>query len=315
MMSKINYRWLLPIICLYTLPLYASECDSIISNEIVKNNHIQKRTEERITINKALATQIYSGERITTCEMSDSVDLKLVTNTPYSSAPARYFNDINGAPAYYLNNEYAYSIKTENNLNFTSQGEKLSLNGNKGSVALPNTIVTIYATVENPKPLSLSSAQIGSIKNSKNETIMKLMLSANIETVDTCVIDTKNIYFKFNKIDNSELPRGIGITPISSTNTLSLSCTDNRITKSVSMILNSNSKYADNSNSIIASDNPSIGFVLFYNDKQITHQTETVLGSINNRYNPQLVAYLYKLTKEIKPGAFSGSVEYTIKFN
>lgn len=312
-MFKMNYCCIFPAIFFFTLPVSANECDIKSNTDIVRSAHIQIRTEEKITVNKVLGTQVFQGEKISVCDNPKTGDFILMANEPRSNAPARYFKDINGVPAYYLNDEYAYSIKSDKNVSFTAQGEKLSVTGQPGQ--LPGSVITIYATTDNPRPLSLSSAQIGSIKNSHNETVMRLMLSANIDPADNCVINNENVYFKFRAIDTSELPANTGLTSFSADNTLSLSCTDNRINKTVTMKLNSTSDYADPGQSIIASDNPGIGFMLFSNGKQITHQTETELGNMTNHFEPQLVARLYKLTRDITPGAFKGSVEYTLKFN
>lgn len=315
MSLKVNYLWFLPVLFLYTLPLHAVECDMTENTVIVKNNHIQKRTEDRIMVNNVLATQTYSGDKITVCNEQQSADLTLLANEPHSTAPARYFRNINGVPAYYLNDEYAYSITSEDNINFTAQGEKLSVSGRSGVTSLPGATVTVYATTDNPRPLSLSSAQIGSIKNNRNETVMKLMLSANITPVDNCIINNDNLYFNFNEIDKSDLPANTGPTRFTAKNTLSLYCTDSRVNKTVTMMLSSHGDYADSGKSVIASDNPGIGFILFYNNKQITHQAETELGSMTNHLEPQLVAQLYKLTRDVSPGPFKGAIEYTLKFN
>lgn len=314
-MPKINYHWFIPAFFFITLPAYAEECDVKMNTDVVKSSHIQKRTEEKITVNTVLATQTYQGERLSVCDDQQYGDFILMANDPRSNAPARHFKDINGDPVYYLTDEYAYSIKSDNNISFTAQGEKLPAGRQSGDLLLPGSTVTVYATTDNPRPLSLSSVQIGSIKNSKNETVMRLMLSANIDPADNCVINNDNVYFKFNAIDTSELPDNTGLTSFSAKNTLSLSCTDSRLNKTVTMKLSSSSDYADHGQSIIASDNPGIGFMLFSNGKQITHQTETELGDMTNYFEPQLVARLYKLTRDITPGTFKGSVEYTLKFN
>lgn len=314
-MTKINHCIIFIFAIFITLPVCAEEYGITPDAGIVKSGHINKRTEEKITVNKILATQVYPGERIPAYGNQRSRDFVLTANEPHSNAPARYFKDINGVPAYYLNDEYAYSVQSDDNVSFTAQGERISVAGQQDTLLLPGATVTVYAATDSPRPLSLSSAQIGSIKNSRNETVMKLMLSANIDPVENCIINNNNILFRFGKIDMSDLPEDTGLTSFSAENTLSLSCTDSRISKTVTMKLNSTGKYADYGQSVISSDNPGIGFMLFSNGKQITHQDATKLGDMTNHFEPQLVAYIYKLTRDITPGKFKGTIEYTLEFN
>ncbi|OBU04744.1 hypothetical protein AYY17_07510 [Morganella psychrotolerans] len=314
MISMMNYRWLLPLLGLYATALSAA-CDITTSGDITRDNHLQKRIEGTVTAGMALATQTYTGGQVPVCDEQVSETVKLNAHQPFSEAPSRHYKDINGVPAYYLNEDYAYSIRSESARNFTAQGEMLTVTGRQGSVMLPGATVTLYAAVDNPRPLHLASAQIGSVKNDRNETLLKLNLSANIETVDNCEILNDNTKFEFGTLERNQLTGNPGITTHSAQNTLAIRCSDSRANKTVRMKLNNNSKYANDGESVIESDNPGLGFVLYYNGRRITKHEETELGSMTGVKDSKLTAYLYKLNQNITLGAFNGTVEYTLTFN
>ncbi|WP_413482199.1 fimbrial protein [Morganella psychrotolerans] len=309
-----NKKWLLSAISFFSMPLMA-ECNQ--DSEVAKTaqTHIQQRIEGKIQINELLASDVLQIENISVCNNSSNEGLRLIATQPNSEASPKFFRVINGVPAYYLNKDYAYTIKMDDFQAYTARGMRISMQVKNGIVNIPRSSVSVYAAVDNPAPLRLSSSQIGLIKNENHDTVAKLMLSASIDTVETCYINNKQLDFNFGDIDMLQFPAGIGKTDIGQSNTISITCSNEKRNKDVSIQLSGATLYASAEKSVIASANTGIGFVLYHDKKQITQNSETNLGSMKGQLNPMITAYIYKLKNRIEPGSFEGRAEYTIKFN
>ncbi|WP_413496022.1 fimbrial protein [Morganella psychrotolerans] len=307
-------HWLIPVIILFSVPSIAG-CGNEYITAVVTESHVQERVEGQITAGTLLVSDILQIGNISGCDNNLPEELRLIATQPNTEMSPKFFQMINGAPAYYLNNYYAYTIKMDDSHAYTEKGMSIAAQKRNGIINLPRASVSVYAAVNNPPPLRLSSSQIGIIKNNQHETVAKLKLSANIDTIETCVINNKNIEFDFGELDFSQFTSAIGKTNIRESQTIFVQCTNEKRTKNISIILNSSSKYGSSDKGIIASNNPSIGFVLYYGDKQITENTDTYLGTMQKTFSPAITAYIYKLTRDIEPGKFSAIAEYTIKFN
>lgn len=307
-------HWLIPAIILFSMPSIAG-CGNEYITAVVTESHVQERVEGQITAGTLLASDIQQIGSISDCDNNLTEELRLIATQPNTEISPKFFQMINGAPAYYLNNNYAYTIKMDDSHAYTEKGMSIAAQKRNGIINLPRALVSVYAAVNNPPPLRLSSSQVGIIKNNQHETVAKLKLSANIDTVETCVINNKNIEFDFGELDFSQFTSAIGKTNIRESQTIFVQCTNEKRTKNISIILNSSSKYGSSDKGIIASNNPSIGFVLYYGDNQITENTDTYLGTMQKTFSPAITAYIYKLTRDIEPGKFSAIAEYTIKFN
>lgn len=315
MVSVNKIRWFMSAISLFSMPLMA-DCGS--ENEIAKvaEAHVQQRIEGKIAVNTLLGSEVLQVDSMAACDNNSTTEeLRFVATQPNSEAAPKFFRMIDGIPAYYLNKNYAYTIKMDDLHSFTAQGTRVAAQKRNGAITMPRATVSIYAATDNPEALRLSSSQIGVVKNEQHGTVAKLKLSANIETIETCVINTPQLDYNFGEIEIIQLPVHTGKTNIRESNTISVSCTNEERNKNVSIQLSGTTPYADADKSVIASDNPAIGFVLYHNDVQITQYNKTHLGIMKKQLNPMITAYIYKLREKVNPGAFSGNAEYVIKFD
>ena len=88
---------------------------------------------------------------------------------------------------------------------------------------------------------------------------------------------------------------------IRQSNIILIICSNEKRNKDVSIQLSGATLYASAKKSLIASANTGIGFVIYYDKKQITKNSETNLGSMKEQLNPMITAYIYKLKNRIEP--------------
>lgn len=314
MIGNNQNKWLMLVLLMLSIPASA-DCGNTTAVFKTAESHLLARIEGKISSGALLATDTLQVDNISTCNNSTYEELWLVTTQLNSDSSPEFFRMINGVPAYYLNKGYAYSVRLDGVQPYSSQGVAFSAENRNGIMYIPRATISIYAATDNPEPLRLSSSQVGLIKNSGHETIARLKLSANIDTVETCVIDTPQIVYDFRNLEISDFPAEPGRTGIRSDNTLSVSCSNEKTAKSVSIILSETTRFAQADKSVIASTNPAIGFVLYYGEEQITAKNRAYLGDMQKQLNASVTAYIYKLKDRVEPGPFSGTAEYIIRFN
>lgn len=306
--------WLMLVLLMFSIPATA-DCGDTTAVLKTAESHLQARIEGKISAGTLMATDILQVDDISACNNSTYEELWLVTTRLNSDSPPEFFRMINGVPAYYLNKDYAYSVRLDGVQPYSSQGMAFSAENRNGIMYIPRVLISVYAATDNPEPLRLPPSQVGLIKNDRHETIAKLKLSANIDTVETCAIDTPQIVYDFSDLELSDFPAETGKTGIRADNTLSVSCSNDKTSKRVSIILSEATRFAQADKAIIASTNPAIGFVLYYNDEQITAKNRAYLGDIQKQLNASVTAYIYKLKNRVEPGQFSGTAEYIIRFD
>ncbi|HAT1515675.1 fimbrial protein [Morganella morganii] len=309
-----KHHWLMPVLLIVSAQAMA-DCANTESGLKTAESHLQARIEGKISAGTLLATDVLQVDGISACNNSAYEELRLVTTRMDSDSPPAFFRMINGVPAYYLNKDYAYSVRLDGVQPYTSQGGTFSVENRNGFVYIPRALISVYAATDNPEPLRLASAQAGLIKNDRHETIARLKLSANIDTVEICVINTPQIVYDFNNLELSDFPAETGRTAIRADNTISVSCSNDKTTKRASIVLSEATRFALADRAVIASTNPAIGFALYYNDEQITAGNKVYLGNMQKQLNASVTAYIYKLKSRIEPGQFSGTAEYIIRFD
>lgn len=292
-----------------------ADCDRNKTVASVVDSHIYQRIEGDVPANTFMGSDILQVDSISSCNDYSEEVLIFTATQPNSESSPRFYNTINGSPAYYLNKDYAYTIKMENSHAYTASGMSVTTQKKNGIVNLPRATISIYSAVKNPDPLRLSSSQIGIVKNSQFDTVAKLRLSANIDTIDMCSIETDRISFAFNDLEVIDFPRNIGKTPIQQTGNITVFCTNSSVNKNVSISLTNKTNFANVGEAVIKSTNSSIGFVLYSGQKQIKQGGGTAIGIMNDNITFPVTAYIYKLKNDVEPGYFSGTAEYTIKFN
>lgn len=314
-MNLINNRYLLISAALLIPMSSMADCDN--SNTVVSivDSNIYQTIEGDIPANTFMGSDVLQMNGISSCNDSPAEELVFTATQPNSESSPRFYNTINGSPAYYLNKDYAYTIKMDNSHAYTASGMSVTTQNKNGIVNLPRATISIYAAVKNPEPLRLSSSQIGIVKNNRFDTVAKLRLSANIDTIDNCSIETDRISFEFNDLEIIDFPKNIGKTSLQQTGSITVHCTNNSTSKNVSISLTNKTNFANTGEAVIKSTNSSIGFVLYSGQKQIKQGIDTVIGAMNNNLSFPVTAYIYKLKDDIEPGRFSGTAEYTIKFN
>lgn len=314
-----KHHWLIPVLLILSAQILSAQamadCGNTTSGIKTAESHLRARIEGKISAGTLLATDVLQVDDISACNNSAYEELRLVATQLNSNSPPEFFRMINGVPAYYLNKDYAYSVRLDGVQPFTSQGVTFSAKNRNGIMYIPRALISVYAATDNPEPLRLASAQTGLIKNDRHETIARLKLSANIDTVETCKITTPQIVYDFRELELADFPAETGRTAIRSDNTLSVSCSNDKTTKRVSIILSEATHFALADKAVIASTNPAIGFALYYNDKQISAKNRVYLGDMQTQLNASVSAYIYKLKSQVEPGPFSGTAEYIIRFD
>ncbi len=314
MIGNNQNRWLMLVLLMLSIPASA-DCGNTTAVFKTAESHLLARIEGKISAGALLATDTLQVDNISTCNNSAYEELRLVATQLNSDSPPEFFRMINGVPAYYLNKDYAYSVRLDGVQPYSSQGVAFSAENRNGIMYIPRATISIYAATDNPEPLRLSSSQVGLIKNDRYETVARLKLSANIDTVETCTIDAPQIVYNFGNLELADFPGETGKTTIHATNVLSVSCTNAQTTKSVSITLSGATRFAHADKAVIASTNPSIGFVLYHDNEQITAKNKTYLGDMQKQLNASVSAYIYKLKSQVEPGPFSGTAEYIIRFD
>ncbi|EPW8572722.1 fimbrial protein [Morganella morganii] len=315
MILKNQNKWLMLTLLMFSIPAAAADCGKSTAVLKTAESHLLARVEGKISAGTLMATDILQVDDISACSDSAYEELLLVATQRNSDASPDFFRMINGAPAYYLNKDYAYSVRLDGVQPSSSKGIPFSAENRNGVMYIPRVTISVYAAKDNPEPLRLSSSQVGLIKNDRYETVARLKLSANIDTVETCTIDAPQIVYNFGNLELADFPGETGKTTIHATNVLSVSCTNAQTTKSVSITLSGATRFAHADKAVIASTNPSIGFVLYHDNEQITAKNKTYIGDMQKQLSASVTAYIYKLKSQVEPGPFSGTAEYIIRFD